>query len=70
MGLFSYCGNTEQVGCAVDGVIVMLASLCFNCKITVVTAKLIWTSDDDLTHHDVIIAHFNGQFMVCKVGKY
>ena len=27
-------------------------------------------SDDDLANHDVILAYFSGQFMVCKVGKY
>ena len=70
VGLFGYCSSIEETGSAVDGVMVMLASFCFKRKITIVSSKIIWTMDDDLANHDVIIAYYAGQFMVCKVGKY
>ena len=70
VGLFGYCSSVEEIGSAVDSVMVMLASFCFDRKITNVSSKMIWTTDDDLANHDVIIAYYAGQFMVCKVGKY
>ena len=68
--LFGYCSSVEESGSAVDGIMVMLVSFCFERKITIVSSKMIWTMDDDLANHDVIIAYYSGQFMVCKVGKY
>ena len=38
-------------------------------KITIVTGKGHWASNDDFTHTDVVIAYFNRQFMVMKVGE-
>ena len=60
----------EEAGGAVDEVMIFLSAFCFQRMITMVSGKMIWTSDDDLANHDVILAYFNGQFMVCKVGKY
>ena len=70
VGLFGYCSSVEEIGSAVDGVMVMLASFCFDRKITIVSGKMIWTTDDDLANHDMILAYYAGLFMVCKVGKY
>ena len=53
----------------VDGPLVLFASMCFKRKITIVTSKGQWASDDDFTHMDVVIAYYAGQFMVTKVGK-
>ena len=70
MSFYEFLGNIHTPGCTFfNGVIVVLASLWLDMKITIVQTKYKWELEDkpDL---GLILAHFNGTYMTTKVGKY
>ena len=65
---FGFLSKVEQDSEFFDGVLVYLASMLPGRKISVVQTKYRWDSDD-LNPYDIVIAHYNGMFMITKVGK-
>ena len=65
---FGFLSKLEQDSEFFDGVLIYLASMWLDRKISVVQTKYRWDSDD-LNPYDIVIAHYNGTFMITKVGK-
>ena len=64
---FGFLSKLEQDSEFFD-VLVYLTSMWLDRKISVVQTKYRWDSDD-LNPYDIVIAHYNGTFMITKVGK-
>lgn len=65
---FTFLSKLEQDPEFFDGVLVFIAAQWLDRKISVVQTKYRWDSDDT-NPYDIVIAHYNGTFMITKVGK-
>lgn len=52
-----------------SGCLIAICASWLNRKISIVSNKYRWDSDDQ-NPFDIVLAHFSGTFMVTKVGKY
>ena len=65
---FGFLSKLEQDSEFFDGVLIYLASMWLDRKISVVQTKYRWDSDD-MNPYNLVIVHYNGMFMIMKVGK-
>ena len=70
MNFYSYLADVEKLGSSIHAAVPLLMSNFLQRKITVVSGKHRWDSDQSISSTDVVIGFFNGTYMVTKVGKY
>ena len=66
---FKFIAEMEQPGGPIHPTYPLFMSKFLERKVTIVSGKSRWDSDDSPAGLDIVIAHFNGQYMVTKVGK-
>ena len=67
---YIFLAGVEKPGTAIHPTLPILMSMFLQRKLTVVSGKTRWDSDDSTSSTDIVIAFFSGTYMVTKVGKY
>ena len=66
---FKFLADMEQPGGPIHPTYPLFISRFLERKVMIVSSKTRWDTDDSPAVLDIVIAHFNGQYMVTKVGK-